>query len=341
MRIAVALLIGIFTSTSLTSASLGDSYLADSTEGYLEGSTISNGAGGEATACDSCGPCDCLADDCECCDDWCNCQRILGLLPSDHCFDRFISPLSNPFFFEDPRSLTEVRGIFIDNSLPSDLAGGDAQVWAGQVRGRVSDRLSIIAPRLSYLQVNQAGNPTHGFLSAPVGFKYNFIRDVERQLLISAGITYFINGSAGAASNFGDGDFHLFLSGGAEILDDGHWLSASGFRLPSAPFLGTQMWYWSNQWDYEVVNHWYGLVGINWFHWMRSGGVGIPAPVTGLDLINLPIGGIAGKDVVTTVIGAKWKPGAHCELGSGFEFPLTNRTDILHNRLYADVIFRY
>ena len=28
---------------------------------------------------------------------------------SDHCFDNFISPLSNPFRFEDPRSLTEVR----------------------------------------------------------------------------------------------------------------------------------------------------------------------------------------------------------------------------------------
>ena len=94
---------------------------------------------------------------------------------SDHCFDRFISPISNPFFFEDPRSLTEARGIFIDNSLPSFIGSGDAQVWAGQLRGRVTDRVSIIAPRLGYLQVNQAGGGApDGFMSAPVGLKYNF-----------------------------------------------------------------------------------------------------------------------------------------------------------------------
>ncbi|HEY3788938.1 MAG TPA: hypothetical protein VGL71_08790, partial [Urbifossiella sp.] len=29
-------------------------------------------------------------------------------LESDHCFDNFASPVSNPFYFEDPRSLTEV-----------------------------------------------------------------------------------------------------------------------------------------------------------------------------------------------------------------------------------------
>ena len=72
--------------------------------------------GGCKSLCDACANC----DDCaECCDSFNGRRRFLGLfLPSDHCFDRFISPISNPFFFEDPRSLTEVRGIFIDNSLP-------------------------------------------------------------------------------------------------------------------------------------------------------------------------------------------------------------------------------
>jgi hypothetical protein len=60
-----------------------------------------------------------------------------------------------------------------------------------------------------------------------------------------------------------------------------------------------------------------------------------------LDLINIPVNGVAGQNVVTGVVGAKWKPSGHLEVGSGFEFPLTDRTDILHNRLYADVIFRY
>ena len=156
--------------------------------------------GQSQSLCDACTNC----DDCaECCDSFNGRRRLLGLfLPSDHCFDRFISPISNPFFFEDPRSLTEVRGIFIDNSLPSVNGAGDVQVWAAQFRRRLTDRWSIIAPRLSYFSVNQTnngggGNPA-GFLSAPVGAKFNFIRDVDNQLLVSGGMTYFIPGSAGA-----------------------------------------------------------------------------------------------------------------------------------------------
>jgi hypothetical protein len=290
--------------------------------------------------CDPCGACNCDCYDC------CGCfndrQRILGLLPSDHCFDDFISPLSNPFFFEDPRSLTEVRGIFIDNSLPSDIGSGDVHVWAAQVRGRVTDRVSIIAPRLGYLNVNQAGGGApNGFLSAPVGFKYNFIRDVDRQLLVSAGITYFIKGSSGAVSNFGDGDFHFYLTGGKQIFERGHWLSATGFRIPADSNWGTQLWYWSNQWDYELFDHIYPLVGINWFHWMKSAGIPSGIPITGLDLLNLPANGVAGTNVVSGVVGVKYKPSAHWELGAGYEFPLTDREDILRNRLYADLIFRY
>jgi hypothetical protein len=268
-------------------------------------------------------------------------SSILGILPSDHCFDRFVSPLSNPFFFEDPRSLTEAQGIFLDNSLPSSIGGGDAQVWATQIRLRLSDRWSLIAPQLGELEVNQSqgGGAPHGFMSAPVGFKYNFFRDPERQSLLSGGMTYFIPGSASAFSNFGDGDVHFFLTGGQEIFEQGHWLSATGVRLPIDRNWGTPLWYWSNQWDYEVVDHWYGVFGTNWFHWMGSGG--LQSSVTALDLIDIPAAGVAGTDVATCAAGIKWKPSNHLEFGTGFEVPLTERTDILRNRLYADLIFRY
>lgn len=286
--------------------------------------------------------CCCEAECYDCCDMF-NCRkRFLGLLPSDHCFDDFVSPLSNPFFFEDPRSLTEVRGIFIENSLPSEITGGDFQLYAAQLRGRVTDRWSIIAPRLGVFQVNQAsGDTPNGFLSAPVGFKYNFLRDPQRQLIASCGLTYFIKGSGDAMSNFGDGDYHLFLSGGAQIFDRGHWVSGTGFRLPGDRNWGTQLWYWSNQWDYEIRDGLYLLSGINWFHWMSNSGINSGTPVTGLDIVNIPAQGVAGDDVVTGVAGVKLKPSRHLEIGTGFEFPLTNRTDILRNRLYVDFIFRY
>jgi hypothetical protein len=291
--------------------------------------------------CEACERCD---DGAECCDSFNQRRRILGFLPSDHCFDRFISPISNPFFFEDPRSLTEVRGMFIDNSIPNSNGAGDAQVWTAQFRGRITDRWSVIAPRLGYISVNQGnnggGNP-FGFLSAPVGAKFNFIRDVDNQFLVSGGMTYFIPGSPGAFSSFGNGDFHIFLTAGKQIFDRGHWLSGTGFRLPEDRNWGTQLWYWSNQWDYELPGHIYPLIGLNWFHWMDSAGINSGIPVTGLDLINLPTNGVAGSNLVTNVIGARWKPSGHVEMGFGWEYPLTQNGDIMKNRVYTDLILRY
>lgn len=288
-------------------------------------------------------PCDASRDPCA--RDLCpqSDKRFLGMLPSDREFDHFISPISNPFFFEDPRALTEVRGIFIANTLPATIDGGGANVWAAQARGRITENLSVIAPRIAYLDVLQAddeGAP-QGFLSAPVGVKATLFRDAERQFLLSGGTTFFINGEESAISNFGDGDFHFFLTGGARLFERAHWLSGSGFRIPVNRQAGTQLWYWSNQWDYELRGGLHPLFGVNWFHWMSSAGGGFPTDLNALDLINLPNNDAAGQDVVTSVVGLKWKPGPHLEVGVGFEFPLTQRTDILHNRTYADLILRY
>lgn len=285
--------------------------------------------------------CDC--DLPECCDCFNGRQRLFGFLPSDHCFDRFISPLSNPFFFEDPRSLTEVRTLFIDNTLPRDTtAGGDVQVYGAQFRGRISDRFSVIAPRLADMQLNNVGNGhPHGFMSAPVGGKYNLIRDVDRQFLVSIGATYFIPGFRDVYQGFGQGDFHFFITSGKQIFDRGHWLSGSGFRIPVDANYGTQMWYWSNQWDYELPGHIYPLMGVNWYHWMRSAGLDATNGLTGLDIVNLPTMGVAGTNVATYVIGARWKPSRHFEVGAGWETPLTQNHDVLQNRVYTDLIVRY
>ena len=159
-------------------------------------------------ACEVCpepSNCDCCADCLTCCERW------LGLLPSDHCFERFISPLSNPFFFEDPRSLTEARGIFIDHQLPAAIGGGDLQVEALQLRGRLTERWSVVMGRLANINVNAPGGPS-GLLSVPIGVKYNLVRDVECQRLMSVDLTYFIPGSAAPLPPPGGGDFHLVIS---------------------------------------------------------------------------------------------------------------------------------
>ena len=64
-------------------------------------------------------------------------DQARGLFESDHAFDGFTTPLSNPVQSKDPRSLTEVRFLFLgDWSRPSTpvIGGGAFQVYAMQVR---------------------------------------------------------------------------------------------------------------------------------------------------------------------------------------------------------------
>ena len=55
--------------------------------------------------------------------------------PTRCCFNDFISPMTNPVFFEDPRNLSEARFIFINHDVPNDLGGGDVQLYALQLTG--------------------------------------------------------------------------------------------------------------------------------------------------------------------------------------------------------------
>ncbi len=42
-------------------------------------------------------------------------------------------------------------------------------------------------------------------------------------------------GTPKALQGNGDGEFNLFVTGGTQIMDNGHWISAAGIRLPSIP----------------------------------------------------------------------------------------------------------
>lgn len=93
--------------------------------------------------------------------------------------------------------------------------------------------------------------------------------------------------------------------------------------------------------DLQVRKTGFYLFGeTNWYHWMRSG-QSFPVAIEGLDLINLGSVGVAGNDIVTGALGVKYKPSCHTEIGLAWEVPLTDRRDILDDRLTFDWIFRY
>lgn len=311
-------------------------------------------------SCNGCGDSACCEPSCGC-DDACGCgdvccgsicgdgcaepcvlvSTLLGCFgESDRCFDDWISPMTNPVFFEDPRTLTELRGIFLQHKVPSTAGGGDVQLYALQIRAALTDRLSLIATKDGYAV---SDNPliADGWADLALGLKYNLVRDTCTQTLLSAGAVYELPvGSTRTLQGNGDGEFHLFLTGGTELCCDWHLISALGLRLPADDDAESTSMYWSNHVDYHLGRGVYALAEFNWYHWLESGAGGV-AGVSGGDLFNFGSTGIAGNDIVTGAFGVKYKPNRYYEIGLAWENPLTQRRDVLENRLTADLILRY
>ncbi len=318
----------------LGDCSLGDRSLGDCGLGDLAPTD-------SGTSCGSCLPatCDCCLTDC------CKPGPLLGFIQPSMCgFDDFISPMTNLAFFEDPRTLTEARAIFVHNEVPDSLGGGDVQLYALHLRAALSERLSIIATKDGFIvgQPSPLLPPDDGWADVTVGLKYNLYADRKSGTLFSGGLSFEIPvGSTRALQGNGDGVFHPFLSAGQRIGENYHWISAFGLRLPANGNEESTSLYWSNHFDRRLAWGLYPFLEVNWFHWLDSGNQATLNGVEGVDLFNFGSTNVAGNNIVTAAIGLKWKPSRGTELGIGWENTLTSREDILDNRLYVDWILRY
>jgi hypothetical protein len=269
-------------------------------------------------------------------------KHLLGCIaPSDHCFDGFISPMTNPVYFEDPRTLTEARLIYLRHKVPLTVGGGDVNLVALQLRAALTDRLSIIATKDGYGTSSNAVIDD-GWADINVGLKYNLLKSYEHQCIISGGVTYELPvGSTQFLQGNGDGVFNLFMTGGIE-LGRWHFVSAKGLLLPSDPNEESQLWYWSWHLDRRLgASNLYFLAESNWYSYIGSGENTLLSGVEGGDLFNFGSTDVTHNDIVTGAFGLKYKPGRNTELGVAWEAPLTERRDILDNRLYVDWILRY
>ena len=310
---------------------------------------------------------DCCSDGCSteavcdandgCADDGCgeSCSTLFGncgnsslldltslLHKSDHCFDDFISPMTNPLFFEDPRTLTEARLIFANHRLPGTLGGGSAQLYAMQLRAAINEDVSIIATKDGFIVSDTPVIPSDGWADITAGLKVNVYKDVCSQSLISLGTTYEAPfGSPRALQGNGDGEFHMFASGATKVFDDYHYMSGLGWRLPVDQGAESTSMYWSNHVDRKIGNSKFYLLGeCNWYHWLADGGT-TAANFEGIDLINLGSTNVDGNDLVTGALGVKYKPSGNTEVGVAYELPLTDRQDIMKDRWTVDWIIRY
>lgn len=288
-----------------------------------------------------------LAPCCDPCCDECGGDRLFGLFLSTADTTElgcFISPLTNPVYFEDPRTLTEARAIFMQHKIPNraPLAGGDAQVIAVQLRAALTENLSIIATKDGYISLSEQVPAEDGWADVNLGLKYNLYKDYDLQRIVSAAVVFEMPvGSTRTLQGHGSGIFDLKLTGAAQLSDRWRGISALGIRLPSDTVDNSTSSYLSVHFDRTLGNRGFYFVNeYNWYHWLKSGQNGIPG-VEGLDLFNFGSTGVAGNDIVTGAIGLAYKPTPWREYSVAWEVPLTDRRDIIDNRITVNAIFRY
>lgn len=277
------------------------------------------------------------------------------MFQSDHKFDGFISPVTNPFYFEDPRALTEVRPIFMWQNTPSSVplfAGGDNFFFG--LRGSVAftEWLSLTVDQLGWfwteIQQPSPGFASHsGFGEVHFGPKVTFIRKDTSNTLLAAGAIFELPvGSNSVFQSTGNLSITPYLSFGQNFgrSDYGsfNFLNTTGYSFAvdsdRADFL-----YSSFHLDYDVLNlkKIYPLVELNFYHYTANGGVN-SLNFEGRDMFHLGATGVRGNSELTIAAGARYKFSEAIQLGVAAEFGLINRSRSLDDfRLTVDLIFRY
>ena len=275
-------------------------------------------------------------------------------LESDHLFDDFISPVSNPLYFEDPRSLTEVRPIFIYQKTPSSTpfyAGGDIFYFGVQGRLALTERFSFVVSNLGGIWQTldaPAGNFQDGgaFAEFHIGPKFTFIRNKEFDALVAGGLTFELPiGGSQVFQNTGSLSLTPYISYGQGFLKTYygkfHFMNTTGYSI-GVDGDRTDRFFSSFHLDYDVLNYhrYYPFIELNWALYPRSGNVQ-NINFEGRDLINFGAQNVGGNNDLSLALGMRFKFTEVIQLGGAVEFPLLSRKDLMDFRLTFDVIFRY
>lgn len=264
--------------------------------------------------------------------------------------DKMISPAFSPVTFEDPRALTEARLIYVNHQIDDKFItqGGDAQIYALQLRYAITDKLSFIATKDGYVDFNpKAAVPKkEGFADVEAGFKYTLTEDAVKGYIFSAQLRYLIPiGQKRVFQGQGDGVIHPSFSGAYALCDNVTLTAGTGLRVPVS---GNDSMFWDidAQLDYRIdINEnlaIYPLVGVSLIKVTNSGNrLGIADE--GQDFFNFGATNSAGKQILSGIGGVRLRVAKNYDLGASYQFPLDSGTGsrILDYRLTFDAIARF
>ena len=272
-----------------------------------------------------------------------------------------------------PTSEIQLVGIWHQFPGRSAFRGGYAAVAAVQARLALTDRLSFIATKdgLTFLRPQVRLNDVapglgggalledqEGSMDMTLGLKYALISRPEDGFILSPSLRFETDfGSHDLLQGRGDGIVIPALSFGWGSRNL-HLLGGLGGQLPLDRDHDSTSIFYNLHVDYAVpVEHPGGnfiapFLELNGMHWTRSGDGSAPVQTTlgrldlstaqvalrtgafeGYDVANLGSAGIAGANLVTMAVGVRIPIREGATLGISYERPVSERKDIIKQRL--------
>ncbi len=267
-------------------------------------------------------------------------------------------PISNPTLFDLALPTTNVHPLFIYHGLPDNInttagkvpLGGDVEVYALQLEYALNERLSLVATKDGYVDMNPDNTLSHtnGWGNIAAGAKYAFLYDPAAGTAVSGTLTVeFPTGNHDVFQGAGDGSANLLVSG-LKMLDKWEFAGGTGLILPFNSQQSLSGWM-SGHVSYEVCPWFIPLAEINWFHVISAGdgtdsGV-VPqiAKFEGGDYFNLGAKNAEdNRDLVTAAIGFRSRLCKSVDMGLAYEIPLTDKeSSLMEERVTLDFVWKF
>ncbi len=276
---------------------------------------------------------------------------------------KYVPAISNPLFNETPYITTEVRPIYLHQSMPSQnvlgggLFGGSIDVVAVELRLALTDNLGIIATKDGYAWVdfdsttNGIGiEDDEGFANISLGLKYAFWNNIEDKSIVTFGVEY--EPPTGGLSidtplahpldnvdlqQSGDGFIDVFVTG-AKRFDKLGIQGSIGGNFAIDTDHDSSLLHYSLHADYEVTKNVFPMIELNGFT-VIDDGARTPLGFEGVDLVNLGCSTGCGT-VLTAAGGMRFRATDNLLLGVGIEKSIA-REDLLDWRSYVDVVLHF
>ncbi len=254
---------------------------------------------------------------------------------------KHVHPITSPYTHEDSFVTTDVRTWFLYHDFPksSAIAGGNAKVYAVQVRVALTDQLQLVAYKDGYTAIDSGLVDDDGWNDVAAGLKWNFLQDWENDLHAAVGVGYELGiGDDEALQEDDEVRLWASIDKGFDKLHVGATVNLLLAVGSEDPLGDADRLHWHARADYYTCEWFSPVVEMNGYHVLNEGD-NTPLPFSGVDVANL--GGGDGEDVITVGFGGEFRPFDDVAIRAAYETPLTDNDDLFGYRWTLSAVFSF